>query len=229
MKFAKHLQREAVPEWRKAYMNYKQGKKYLKAIEAAIEQLEEKEDQDRGNAKLRRALSIDTEAVSSVARPALAHPSTYPVSPTGTTPIIKQGGGGLKNYDTIRRLPARSASEPVGGSSPDSAFVDTVQRPSNSLDAQDAQHKLLYRPSDDTLADRPGLHRRESLVAQLGEAARNQGHNVLKSLSRSFTGPLEYRARPRAIYCMLLRSFIRLESLFIENEMIHPELLNWVL
>ncbi|KAF9582759.1 hypothetical protein BGW38_010800 [Lunasporangiospora selenospora] len=38
MKFAKYLQNEVVPEWRKAYLNYKQGKKYLKAIEKALDQ-----------------------------------------------------------------------------------------------------------------------------------------------------------------------------------------------
>lgn len=42
MKFAKYLQDEAVPEWRKAYINYKQGKKLLKAIECAIVELEAK-------------------------------------------------------------------------------------------------------------------------------------------------------------------------------------------
>ncbi|ORZ21817.1 SPX domain-domain-containing protein [Lobosporangium transversale] len=40
MKFAKYLQNEAVPEWRKAYINYKQGKKYLKAIERTLDQIE---------------------------------------------------------------------------------------------------------------------------------------------------------------------------------------------
>ena len=43
MKFAKYLQDEVVPEWRKAYINYKQGKKLLKAIERAIDELEAKD------------------------------------------------------------------------------------------------------------------------------------------------------------------------------------------
>ncbi|KAG0057269.1 hypothetical protein BGZ83_000059 [Gryganskiella cystojenkinii] len=42
MKFAKHLQDEVVPEWRKAYINYKHGKKLLKAIETTIDELEAK-------------------------------------------------------------------------------------------------------------------------------------------------------------------------------------------
>ncbi|KAM0452353.1 hypothetical protein ACHAPV_007271 [Trichoderma viride] len=37
MKFAKELEREAVPEWRIKYLNYKAGKKYVKAISSAIQ------------------------------------------------------------------------------------------------------------------------------------------------------------------------------------------------
>lgn len=36
MKFAKDLEREAVPEWRMKYLNYKAGKKYIKAVSRAI-------------------------------------------------------------------------------------------------------------------------------------------------------------------------------------------------
>ncbi|KAH8125142.1 hypothetical protein FP744_10009590 [Trichoderma asperellum] len=37
MKFAKELEREAVPEWRIKYLNYKAGKKHIKAIASAIQ------------------------------------------------------------------------------------------------------------------------------------------------------------------------------------------------
>ncbi|KAG0246924.1 hypothetical protein BGX31_005412 [Mortierella sp. GBA43] len=40
MKFAKYLQDEAVPEWRKAYINYKHGKQLLKAIERVLDLLD---------------------------------------------------------------------------------------------------------------------------------------------------------------------------------------------
>lgn len=33
MKFAKYLESQSIPEWRKAYINYKALKKRLKAIE----------------------------------------------------------------------------------------------------------------------------------------------------------------------------------------------------
>ncbi|CAO3697478.1 unnamed protein product [Rhizopus microsporus] len=44
MKFAKYLESQSVPEWRKAYINYKALKKRLKAIEKYRRQNEEKED-----------------------------------------------------------------------------------------------------------------------------------------------------------------------------------------
>ncbi|KAF9114965.1 hypothetical protein BGX27_009293 [Mortierella sp. AM989] len=40
MKFAKYLKEEAIPEWRKAYIDYKLGKKHLKDIEEAMVQIE---------------------------------------------------------------------------------------------------------------------------------------------------------------------------------------------
>lgn len=33
MKFSKHLESQSVPEWRKAYINYKELKKELKQVE----------------------------------------------------------------------------------------------------------------------------------------------------------------------------------------------------
>ncbi|OAQ99477.1 hypothetical protein LLEC1_02338 [Akanthomyces lecanii] len=36
MKFAKELERDAVPEWRVKYLNYKAGKKYVKAVARAV-------------------------------------------------------------------------------------------------------------------------------------------------------------------------------------------------
>ncbi|KAF9907622.1 hypothetical protein EC991_010741 [Linnemannia zychae] len=189
MKFAKHLQDEVVPEWRKAYVNYKQGKKYLKAIEAAIDRLED-QDQARHNMKLQGPLSINTESAPSIERPAAAHSPEYPGSPTGTTPIIKQGRGSLKSYDAILRPPARSATVPPIAS-PDMALSGTDQDSFN-------ERQPVHRPSIATLTDRPELHRRDSLMAQIGEAAKSQGHSVLKSLQRSFTmAPLEQRAKPR--------------------------------
>ncbi|KAF9156642.1 hypothetical protein BG015_003244 [Linnemannia schmuckeri] len=201
MKFAKHLQEEVVPEWRKAYMNYKLSKKYLKAIEAAIDQLEDNEENSRhNNIKRHGPLTVDIEAASSIERPATAHSPKYPDSPTGTTPIIKKGRGSLKSYDTILIPPARSATLPPLSSSSDSALNGTDQDSSAPHDPQ--QRQLTHRPSIATLTDRPVVPRRDSFVAQMGEAARSQSHSVFKSLQRSFTKatiPQERRVRARAI------------------------------
>lgn len=210
MKFAKQLQEEVVPEWRKAYMNYKQAKKYLKAIEAALDQLEDNEEKAYlNNIKHHGPLSIDTEAASSIERPATAYSPKYPDSPTGTTPIITRGRGSQKSYDAIHRPPLRSTTLPPPSSSPDSALDGTDQGSFVPHDLQ--QHQLAHQPSISTLTDRPALPRRASFVAQIGEAARTQSHNVFKSLQRSFTMaaiPQERRPKQRAINCKCFFLFL---------------------
>ncbi|KAI8600348.1 SPX domain-containing protein [Dissophora ornata] len=134
MKFAKVLQDEVVPEWRKAYINYKLGKKYLKKIEAAVADYETAQDQRptdhhscsesaAGTRPLR--VTIDPSTPDNLGRtltsependyperPAAVHsPDLAPDSPTGTTPIIGQGRPCVKSYDTIQ-----SAKFPQGPS-----------------------------------------------------------------------------------------------------------------
>ncbi|KAF9124219.1 hypothetical protein BGW39_008375 [Mortierella sp. 14UC] len=220
MKFAKHLQNEVVPEWRKAYMNYKQGKKYLKAIEAAIDRLEETQDQTRHNLKFQGPLSINTGAASSIERPPAAYSPEYPDSPTGTTPIIKQGRDSLKSYDAILKPPARSTTVLPTSSSSDAALNGTDQDFSNA-------RQLAHRPSIATLTDRPELPRSDSLIAHIGEAAKSQGHNVFKTLQRSFTmGPLEQRARPRRGINLEGRSLDSVKDQMLEEERVFFQFLD---
>ncbi|KAG0260556.1 hypothetical protein BG011_001829 [Mortierella polycephala] len=40
MRFSQYLHEEIVPEWRKAYIDYKQGKRYVKAVASAVEDME---------------------------------------------------------------------------------------------------------------------------------------------------------------------------------------------
>ncbi|RFU76790.1 signal transduction syg1 [Trichoderma arundinaceum] len=49
MKFAKELEREAVPEWRIKYLNYKAGKKYVKAVASAIQRASSSTPRTRGS------------------------------------------------------------------------------------------------------------------------------------------------------------------------------------
>ncbi|KAF8957932.1 Xenotropic and polytropic retrovirus receptor 1, partial [Entomortierella lignicola] len=132
MKFAKYLQEEVVPEWRKAYLDYKQCKKYLKAIEAALDKLEQdpaQQTQNRSNhGDIRPSASLPSDLEQSnrilngpitlepesevYEPPAPAHvdSSSSPDESTGTTPIISQSHGILRNYDTI---PVSSQSAPL--------------------------------------------------------------------------------------------------------------------
>ncbi|KAF9926115.1 Xenotropic and polytropic retrovirus receptor 1 [Linnemannia zychae] len=203
MKFAKRLQEEEVPEWRKAYMNYKQGKKYLKAIETAIKRLQESQDQARLNGIL---FSINT---SSIEQPIRSNSPRYQDadSPTGTTPILIRGHGGLKSYDAIHAPPARSATAPptvlppasLTAPSPDSALDATDHM---VLDLSDQEQPLVHRPSAATLTNYQKPQRRDTFVTQIGEAAKHQGQSMLRTIQRSLTmgSPHEHRPRPRTIY-----------------------------
>jgi len=139
MKFAKYLQDEVVPEWRKAYINYKQGKKHLKAIEIALDLKEEAAVasafaegaflQDGGiiisadyptmGSPLR--VRYDTQASSGTATTSsVTSPSSQrPDSPdegheATTTPIISKRRGHGRNYSAIIIPPASSLAAPTG-------------------------------------------------------------------------------------------------------------------
>ncbi|KAI1311892.1 hypothetical protein EDD11_003293 [Mortierella claussenii] len=169
MKFAKHLQEEAVPEWRKAYLNYKQGKKHLKAIGDAIAKLDDANQEqhddsveDNGTRTLRLIIDSPRHLSSHVAttqssshqpispqtwtqepdneqqqqyyhhpeRPApIYSPDITPDSPTGATPIISQGRGRLRSYDTI----------PIQGHP--STSSDTTQPPMTAMRSRNRQYR----------------------------------------------------------------------------------------
>ncbi|KAG0349493.1 hypothetical protein BG004_005155 [Podila humilis] len=88
MKFAKYLQDETIPEWRKAYMNYKQGKKHLKAIERALAQHEKNlTDSPKStptNNVAQQQLQPQQQSSQNNATAATADGSATPVSPALT-------------------------------------------------------------------------------------------------------------------------------------------------
>lgn len=143
MKFAKYLQDEVVPEWRKAYINYKQGKKYLKAIEIALDLKEEAEVasalaegavlEDGGViistdyptmgsdpvAPLRVRYDTQASAGTATANSVTSPSSQRPESPdegheATTTPIISKRRGHGRNYSAIIIPPASSLVVPSG-------------------------------------------------------------------------------------------------------------------
>ncbi|KAL7790893.1 EXS domain-containing protein [Trichoderma ceciliae] len=77
MKFAKELEREAVPEWRIKYLNYKAGKKYVKAVASAIQRTSASTPRSRGSNRR-------TPTFFSIADP---HPEPSPKPLTRSTRI----------------------------------------------------------------------------------------------------------------------------------------------
>ncbi|KAF9172941.1 hypothetical protein BGX21_002427 [Mortierella sp. AD011] len=122
MKFAKYLEDEVVPEWRKAYIDYKQGKRYLKAIEKALDQLESEALSLVANSNI-PAHPLETTGLEGRAIPSSRSPQTvqYDISPSqyhfqatdfatpakvgsssnSTTPILASTRGHTRNYSTI--------------------------------------------------------------------------------------------------------------------------------
>ncbi|GJJ68288.1 xenotropic and polytropic retrovirus receptor 1 [Entomortierella parvispora] len=253
MKFAKYLQDEVVPEWRKAYINYKQGKKLLKAIECAIDELEAKDvarhvvadeiahhlQQEQSQYQQDGAptvrLSIDPIRTDSLTGAPLSEEpesTTYPVrpdptytseSPTGTTPIISPGSHG-RNYSaiTIPQLQlASTATAITKGPSPQKSFLQKTSRIDDDEDDDDddddssvdrfdpdtalqqdlqQQHEDRFRDSSrrpsltpvskgtkDRTGLPPPLERRGSMAQQFGQSARSQGHQLMRTLTRTFT------------------------------------------
>ncbi|GJN85739.1 hypothetical protein PLIIFM63780_009310 [Purpureocillium lilacinum] len=94
MKFAKELERDAVPEWRIKYLNYKAGKKYVKAVSRAIN-------------RTPRGLSNRTP---SFFRPTPAGRTSGP-EPSHSATIASRGAPG-------RAPPASSEARPIPTSAP---------------------------------------------------------------------------------------------------------------
>ncbi|KAG0005102.1 hypothetical protein BGZ79_006803 [Entomortierella chlamydospora] len=188
MKFAKHLQDEVVPEWRKAYINYKQGKKYLKAIQAAIDRLQKEhveppiqclnpvptEDGSDALPSVGPAqpsivtsgpemLGPESESVGPLV-PAYSSQIT-PDSPTGSTPINSHGH--VKSYDTIQ-TPSHPTPPPpsIAASAPGKILSDVE---GNSLDSVKDQlldeEKQFFKFLDEQLTMVNDFYRDKELEA----------------------------------------------------------------
>ncbi|KAF9975814.1 hypothetical protein BGZ73_000355 [Actinomortierella ambigua] len=216
MKFAKCLQEEIVPEWRKAYINYKQGKKLLKAIEKALD--EEAQELVKGieTSNLesvptiharpqlrskRRGSTASTKRFSpleEVSRP--PSPSKVTVDPDPTTPIMRRSLSHARNYTSINNIPSEDEQQPVQEErSPSSPFLASPTEVSGSgLEESSAQGTTVQGSLDFAPQERPRLFRSGS---QFGQAAFSQGSQMLRSLSRRFTmvQPNVYALKPRDI------------------------------
>ncbi|KAG0089240.1 hypothetical protein BGZ93_000422 [Podila epicladia] len=101
MKFAKYLQEEAVPEWRKAYIDYKQGKKLLKAIESALDEIEAAEALKLG----RIAMHVPGGASDSEPFPHAHLHQPAPYDPPASTPTIDENTDTNRADDSTPRTP----------------------------------------------------------------------------------------------------------------------------
>ncbi|KAG0210962.1 hypothetical protein BGX28_008670 [Mortierella sp. GBA30] len=216
MKFAKYLQDEVVPEWRKAYINYKQGKKHLKAIECALDELERGGPLDPTIIPIELLDTVQDHGPGTELHPQISHvhyypqqpplPSTLPQIPrhmgtTGieddsaaqtTTPIISRKRGHGRNYSAIIIPPAPSSSI---------ASQQTTNTPSlqgtTLADEDRSRVGGSTIQESDTIRSGSGNSGRPSppvktgstgsTAFQFGQAARSQSSHILKSLSRRFT------------------------------------------
>ncbi|KAK3845435.1 MAG: SPX domain-containing protein [Linnemannia gamsii] len=116
MKFAKYLQEEVVPEWRKAYINYKQGKKHLKAIERVLDELDLKAAQALEEQEAHEALQDTLSPLPTlVQQQQQQQQQQQPADPSSTkalesestasTPIMSRRRGSGRNYSSINFLP----------------------------------------------------------------------------------------------------------------------------
>lgn len=220
MKFAKYLQDEVVPEWRKAYINYKKGKQLLKEIDRVLDLLEA---EALGSENDLSGCILDTtdleDRIIETNPSSIIHDPPQPHSPTtsnascpqtntevtsstnAATPILSKSRGHARNYSTISNpspLPATlsATSLPVP--------ADAQSAPALEDRRSRFEGSTLYESNLDTMSSTgpPSIHARSDLgVSQLGQSARAQGTRLLKSISRRFTVimPYEVPGRTRSI------------------------------
>ncbi|KAF9285758.1 hypothetical protein BGZ68_003584 [Mortierella alpina] len=188
MKFEKYLHEENVPEWRKAYINYRQGKKYLKAIEHAVSKIETiQQDGDEPANYYGQTEEDETRALTLSMDNALNSENTlaqYPNSDSESDePIMSQGRGHTTTYDAIPP-------------SPKSRYPHSTAL---TIDEDHADQTTALNPDALPKFNRP--QRRPTFAAQVGEAARTQGTHLIRSLTRRFTmaSPSEHKRRTRII------------------------------
>ncbi|KAF9162628.1 hypothetical protein DFQ26_003381 [Actinomortierella ambigua] len=224
MKFAKCLQEEIVPEWRKAYINYKQGKKLLKAIEKALD--DEAQELVKGiegsnlesvptpistygrRRRLRSERQGSTASTKQSAPMEEVHsPPTSPTltfSPDPTTPIVQRPLGQSRNYSSITNiLSVAEGKQPAQQAQPEGSLSSPLlpspsQDGSTAPEESSAQGTTVQGSVDFVPQERPRLFKSGS---QFGQAALTQGSQMLRSLSRRFTivQPNLYALKPRDV------------------------------
>ncbi|TPX09860.1 uncharacterized protein E0L32_008882 [Thyridium curvatum] len=140
MKFAKELDQELVPEWRIKYLNYKAGKKYIKAVSRAI-------NRAHGTPSVRRSGDL----------PPHATPSFYNASSTPRRTTAASADDG----EPLRDSPAPFGSRPVPRPQPTSKSVPIARNERQALTdaADDDYHYGSFVPTPLAQSPPPELDR----------------------------------------------------------------------
>ncbi|KAF9538842.1 hypothetical protein EC957_006162 [Mortierella hygrophila] len=217
MKFAKYLQEEVVPEWRKAYINYKQGKKHLKAIERVLDELDLEAAQALEAHEAHEALQDTLSPLPTFTH--LPHPDS-----TASTPIMSRRRGNGRNYSSINFLPPLGASTtntnttssrgPLAEEDEDRSALGG-RTLNGEVDDGDEESARTVRPKKEFDGLRQSLG---STAFQFGQTARSQSSQLLKNLSRRFTiiGPSEIPVRARSIQNSILDQLLPEEQVFFK-------------
>ncbi|PHH63384.1 hypothetical protein CDD81_5985 [Ophiocordyceps australis] len=147
MKFAKELERDAVPEWRIKYLNYKAGKKYVKAIARAVNRTPAGASTSHAAPSLFRPLSFSNATGSAAAAAPLSAASLSPSQPRPISTCESEaltGNGNALQYGSFAPTPALHNLPPLA--------PDNLQLPSPAL-----------QPPPDTPTAKPGFFPRPRL------------------------------------------------------------------
>ncbi|WYZ38346.1 hypothetical protein EsH8_III_000260 [Colletotrichum jinshuiense] len=132
MKFAKELEQDLVPEWRIKYLNYKAGKKYVKAVSRAINRAN---GSPLGNASKteNRAASGFFHVPSPFNTHKHAHSNSRAVNPDERTSLRESpapvGSSRRKSATPARAIPAPAHSPHNGNGSSDLQYGSFVHTP----------------------------------------------------------------------------------------------------
>ncbi|KAG0252375.1 hypothetical protein BG011_007016 [Mortierella polycephala] len=218
MKFAKYLQAEAVPEWRKAYINYKQGKKYLKAIERALDLLDAEVDAEveEADEAAQDTVVVHDHQLSPIQyfhqhQPLPVPPSLPPLkraptqastASTTTTPIITRSRGHGRNYSAIIIPPHPGAVADPLASLPAPPNSNSLQGSiATDEDRIGAGESTVHEDGSVTVQKRPQPPRKSSSSGFPFVQARTHSTQFLRNISRRFTliSPSEFPLRTRSI------------------------------
>ncbi|KAL8831111.1 MAG: hypothetical protein Q9170_005436 [Blastenia crenularia] len=208
MKFARELERDLVPEWRAKYLDYKLGKKKVKAIGRALRNVNQtpKIPGRQGPVNLlataihqtpiRTRTNSDTLQVTSqhLGPTPVSTPATTP-RPEPGTPVQEQGGDGQRDLESAWPTPVKATpiaikdKRPIEGSARDSSTAWDSGAVTNygSIISSPPTHLVPFRPPSLELPD-PALPPDEESFARHNRAWR-QSH-----VNPHFTPPFRQTA-----------------------------------